>query len=212
MSGVNLGDRDVFLKGDISRPPPGYSMLEQYARDWGFGKNLGSVHKKHRHNCEWAVPHALKEWDDHFSMGKPPVKPLSPAEMAGAGSSSASAETPSTTPVNVPGENTPPQLTTDGEGFQTARPPPRAARAAEAQAPDANLVARALEHVRGKPRRNSVPEIRGMLANDEMVGTFEGNPVVRNTLSRNMRVIVGSRRMTLPDGAVVKPQEPTPRR
>jgi hypothetical protein len=102
MSGVNLGDRDVFLKGDISRPPPGYSMLEQYARDWGFGKNLGSVHKKHRHNCEWAVPHALKEWDDHFSMGKPPVKPLSPAEMAGAGSSSASAEAEAPVPGTPP--------------------------------------------------------------------------------------------------------------
>jgi hypothetical protein len=83
MSGVNLGDRDVDFKGDISRPPSGYSMLEQYARDWGFGKNLGSVYKKkHHHDCEWAVPHALKEWDDHFSMGKPPVQPLSPEEMA----------------------------------------------------------------------------------------------------------------------------------
>ena len=57
-------------------------MLKQYAEDWGYGGKLGFIHNRRKHpECSWEVPMAVNDLYTQFSMGKAPVKPLSPQEL-----------------------------------------------------------------------------------------------------------------------------------
>ena len=238
MSGVNLGDRDVEFRGDLGKPPPGYSMLEQYARDWGFGKNLGSVYtKKRRHDCEWAVPHALKDWDDHFSMGKPPVQPLRPDEMALAdgpdpvrssarvvaaqaiagrvvprrnslsvgpiplGEERRSGRVPEISVAEALAKAGRPSL--GGNPQAPASPPPAARPTAVAHTPNPGRLSLA-------PATELSPNAR---ANDEVVGTWTDEygakrDVVKNKASGKQYFFRGMKRVSLPPGVRIDPQEP----
>ncbi len=75
-------EQDPEPRGSIFEVPKGYSMLKQYADDWGYGGKLGFIHNRRKHpECSWEVPMAVNDLYTQFSMGKPPVKPLSPDEL-----------------------------------------------------------------------------------------------------------------------------------
>lgn len=75
-------EQDPEPRGSIFEVPKGYSMLKQYAEDWGYGGKLGFIHNRRKHpECSWEVPMAVNDLYTQFSMGKAPVKPLSPQEL-----------------------------------------------------------------------------------------------------------------------------------
>ena len=74
-------ENEVNPRGSIDNVPRGYSMLEQYSRDWGYGNQLGEVYRKKRHECSWSVAPAVTDFEDNFEMGKAPIDPMSPSEI-----------------------------------------------------------------------------------------------------------------------------------
>ena len=132
---------EIKPRGSIDNVPQGYSMLKQYGLDWGYGVNEGSVFTRRKDHCV-ASKLDVRDFADHFTMGKASIQQLHADEYGGGVDLELESETgsPSGTPSGTP------PATPNETPSET--PASKFSGSTEARTPEMSSIAQGLQYAR----------------------------------------------------------------